>query len=195
MLDLVNQIHLVVFLKILTGLFLLFFIKRLIYISVTRLIQEKISHVAYKIFKKERIIKRANTIGSLLSSLIMFMILITSIWFLAEAFNISLAPILASVSVVGIIVGLGMQQIIRDFISGIFIIIEDQFGIGDQVEIDKINGKVTNIGLRITEIIDCRGVTWYVRNGEITKIGNYSQKNYLQKCTKKIEFNENHHKK
>lgn len=170
------QEYIVILLELILLGFFIFLIKKLTFRSFNKLAQDKISKIKYKISKKERIIKRANTIGSLLSSLIVFILLLVFIWIFAEAMNISFASVLASISIASLIIGLGMQQIIGDFIAGIFIIIEDQFGIGDYIKIGDIKGEVVNIGFRVTEIIDSKGVIWYIRNGEITKVGNYSQK-------------------
>jgi small-conductance mechanosensitive channel len=83
---------------------------------------------------------------------------------------------LASAGVVGFAVGLGAQTIVRDVFSGIIMLIEDQYGVGDEVEVLEVNGTVETVGLRITTIRDKKGTLWYLRNGEILKVGNKSQK-------------------
>ncbi|MFM7874898.1 MAG: mechanosensitive ion channel family protein, partial [Actinomycetota bacterium] len=82
----------------------------------------------------------------------------------------------ASAGVVGFAVGLGAQTIVRDVFSGIIMLIEDQYGVGDEVEVLEVNGIVETVGLRITTIRDKKGTLWYLRNGEILKVGNKSQK-------------------
>lgn len=90
-------------------------------------------------------------------------------------FDVPLAPLLTSAGVVGVALGIGAQSLVRDYLSGIFMIIEDQYGVGDQVDLGTVTGVVEDIGLRITRLRDGNGQIWYVRNGEITKVGNQTQ--------------------
>ena len=75
----------------------------------------------------------------------------------------------------GVALGLGAQTIVRDILSGLSMLIEDQYGVGDRVQLLEVNGTVVNVGMRITTIRDDNGVLWYLRNGEILKVGNHSQ--------------------
>jgi hypothetical protein len=84
--------------------------------------------------------------------------------------------VIASAGVIGVAIGLGAQTLVRDILSGIFMLIEDQYGVGDQIKVLDIEGVVEKVGLRITTIRDKKNVLWYVRNGEILVIGNGSQK-------------------
>ena len=90
--------------------------------------------------------------------------------------GVDLGPLVASAGVVGFAVGLGAQTIVRDVFSGIIMLIEDQYGVGDTVEVLEVKGVVETVGLRITTIRDRQGTLWYLRNGEILKVGNKSQK-------------------
>jgi small-conductance mechanosensitive channel len=91
-------------------------------------------------------------------------------------FGFNLGPVIASAGVIGVAIGLGAQTLVRDILSGIFMLIEDQYGVGDQIKVLEIEGVVEKVGLRITTIRDKDEVLWYVRNGEILIIGNRSQK-------------------
>jgi small-conductance mechanosensitive channel len=91
-------------------------------------------------------------------------------------FGFNLGPVIASAGVIGVAIGLGAQTLVRDILSGIFMLIEDQYGVGDQIKVLDIEGVVEKVGLRITTIRDKKDVLWYVRNGEILVIGNGSQK-------------------
>jgi small-conductance mechanosensitive channel len=91
-------------------------------------------------------------------------------------FGFNLGPVIASAGVIGVAIGLGAQTLVRDLLSGIFMLIEDQYGVGDQIKVLDIEGVVEKVGLRITTIRDKKDVLWYVRNGEILVIGNGSQK-------------------
>ena len=93
---------------------------------------------------------------------------------LAE-FGVALGPILASAGIVGVALGFGAQNLVRDFLSGMFMLLEDQYGVGDIVDLGAANGTVEAVGLRITTVRDGNGTVWYVRNGEILRVGNKSQ--------------------
>jgi small conductance mechanosensitive channel len=90
-------------------------------------------------------------------------------------FGLDIGPLLASAGIVGVAVGFGAQTLVKDYISGLFLILEDQFGIGDIVEFGTVKGKVESVALRTTRVRDETGVLWYVRNGEILNVANHSQ--------------------
>jgi moderate conductance mechanosensitive channel len=119
--------------------------------------------------------QRARTIGSVLRSMSSAVIgVIGSVMVLAE-FGVALGPILASAGIVGVAVGFGAQNLVRDFLSGMFMLLEDQYGVGDIVDVGEASGVVEAVGLRITTLRDLKGTVWYVRNGEILRVGNMSQ--------------------
>lgn len=120
--------------------------------------------------------ERARTAASVLNSSSKAIIgLIAGAMILGEL-GVDLGPLVASAGVVGFAVGLGAQTIVRDVFSGIIMLIEDQYGVGDDVEVLEVKGKVETVGLRITTVRDRQGTLWYLRNGEILKVGNKSQK-------------------
>lgn len=90
-------------------------------------------------------------------------------------FGLNLGPLIASAGVIGVALGLGAQTIVRDVLSGLFMLVEDQYGVGDKVEVLDVSGIVEKVGLRITTVRDSQGTLWYLRNGEILKVGNHSQ--------------------
>jgi small-conductance mechanosensitive channel len=90
-------------------------------------------------------------------------------------FGLNLGPLIASAGVIGVALGLGAQTIVRDMLSGILMLIEDQYGVGDEVDVLDVKGKVERVGLRITSVRATDGTLWYLRNGEILKVGNKSQ--------------------
>jgi small conductance mechanosensitive channel len=119
--------------------------------------------------------QRARTIGSVLRSISSAVVLtVGAIMVLAE-FGVALAPILASAGIVGVAVGFGAQNLVRDFLSGMFMLLEDQYGVGDIIDAGEASGVVEAVGLRITTLRDHQGTVWYVRNGEILRVGNKSQ--------------------
>ncbi len=123
----------------------------------------------------QRRAQRAKTIASVLRSIISAVVLLVAFVMVLAEFGVALAPILASAGVLGIAVGFGAQNLVRDFLSGMFMLLEDQYGVGDIVDLGEANGTVEAVGLRITTLRDIRGTVWYVRNGEILRVGNKSQ--------------------
>jgi small-conductance mechanosensitive channel len=123
----------------------------------------------------QRRTQRAEAIGSVLRSFASFVILGIAVVLVLGELGINLAPIVASAGVVGVALGFGAQNLIKDFIAGIGIILEDQYGVGDVVDLGEASGTVEAVGLRITRLRDVNGVVWYVRNGEVLRVGNKSQ--------------------
>jgi moderate conductance mechanosensitive channel len=119
--------------------------------------------------------QRAEAIGSVLLSFATAAIFsIAGLMVLAEL-GIQLAPLLASAGIAGIALGFGAQTLVKDLLAGLFMLLEDQYGVGDAVDVGEASGIVESVGLRITSIRDTRGVLWHVRNGEIVRVGNKSQ--------------------
>ncbi|WP_153503205.1 mechanosensitive ion channel family protein [Cumulibacter manganitolerans] len=123
----------------------------------------------------ERRRQRAETIRSVLGSAISILVVtVASILVLGEL-GINLAPIVASAGIVGVALGFGAQNLVKDYLNGIFMILEDQYGVGDVVDIGEAVGTIEAVGLRTTRVRDVEGVIWYVRNGEILRVANHSQ--------------------
>ena len=123
----------------------------------------------------ERQRQRVETIGSLLRSVVTFTVATLATLTIMALVGIPLAPLLASAGIGGVALGFGAQSLVKDFLAGIFMILEDQYGVGDVVDTGEAIGTVQEVTLRITRLSDANGVTWYVRNGEIIRIGNRSQ--------------------
>ena len=113
--------------------------------------------------------------GLLLRSVITFSIALITVLTVMSIVGIPLAPLLASAGVGGVALGFGAQSLVKDFLSGIFMILEDQYGVGDVIDTGEAIGTVEEVSLRVTRLRDPSGVVWYVRNGEIIRIGNKSQ--------------------
>ncbi|MFF0146951.1 small conductance mechanosensitive channel [Amycolatopsis sulphurea] len=123
----------------------------------------------------ERRRQRAKTIGSVLKSMATLIIYGTAFCLVVGELGYDLAPLIASAGIVGVALGFGAQNLVKDFLSGIFMMIEDQYGVGDVVDIGEATGTVEAVGLRITTLRDLQGTVWYVRNGEVLRVGNSSQ--------------------
>jgi moderate conductance mechanosensitive channel len=122
-----------------------------------------------------RRVQRAETVGALLASVASF-----GIWTLAGlmalgTLGLNLGPLIAGAGIVGVAVGFGSQNLVRDFISGIFMLMEDQYGVGDVVDAGPATGTVEGVGLRTTRLRDVNGTLWHIPNGEIRRVGNRSQ--------------------
>jgi hypothetical protein len=100
---------------------------------------------------------------------------IVALLMVLDELGYSLAPLLASAGIAGVALGFGAQTLVRDFLSGVFMIVEDQYGVGDSVDLGEAIGTVESVGLRVTKVRDVEGTLWHVRNGEIVRVGNKSQ--------------------
>jgi small conductance mechanosensitive channel len=123
----------------------------------------------------ERHRQRTLTMGSLLRSIVTFVVALITVLTVMQIVHIPLGPLLASAGVGGVALGFGAQSLVKDFLSGIFMIFEDQYGVGDVIDTGEATGTVEEVSLRVTRLRDGTGVVWYIRNGEIVRIGKKSQ--------------------
>ena len=119
--------------------------------------------------------QRAKTMGSLLKSVITGVVFAMIAIMAISELGYDVAPLIASAGILGVALGFGAQTLVKDFLSGIFMIFEDQYGVGDVIDAGEAVGTVEAVGLRVTRLRDIDGTVWYVRNGEILRIGNMSQ--------------------
>ena len=119
--------------------------------------------------------ERASTIGGVLTATLKGATWLIALAMALGEFGFDLGPLIASAGIVGVAIGLGAQTLVRDILSGIFMLIEDQYGVGDTVNVLDVSGPVEKVGLRVTTVRDSQGTLWYLRNGEILKVGNQSQ--------------------
>ena len=125
--------------------------------------------------RSERRRQRAKTIGSVLKSLTTLVTYGIAFLTILPQLGFNITPIIASAGVLGVAIGFGAQSLVRDFLSGVFMMLEDQYGVGDVIDAGQATGTVEAVGLRVTTLRDVNGTVWYVRNGEIVRIGNSSQ--------------------
>lgn len=123
----------------------------------------------------ERRTQRAATLGSVLKSAASATIFIICFLLVLSELRINLAPFIAGTSIVGVALGFGAQAIVKDFLTGMFMLMEDQYGVGDVIDFEQATGTVEAVGLRSTRLRDVNGTVWYVRNGEVVRVGNKSQ--------------------
>ena len=124
---------------------------------------------------EERSKQRAQTLGTVLRSIASAVVYSVAILIALAEFEINLAPLIAGAGIAGIALGFGAQSIVRDFLSGLFMLIEDQYGVGDIIDVGEATGVVEEVTLRTTRLRDVTGTVWFVPNGEIHRIANKSQ--------------------
>jgi small-conductance mechanosensitive channel len=122
----------------------------------------------------ERRRQRAQAIGSVLRNTVSVVVFSVAGLLVLSELSFDLGPLLASAGIVGLAVGFGAQTLVKDLIAGLFMLVEDQYGVGDTVDLGEATGVVEAIGLRTTTVRDGNGVVWYIRNGEIVRVGNKS---------------------
>tara|TARA_B100001559_G_scaffold63654_3_gene51380 strand:+ start:8339 stop:9490 length:1152 start_codon:yes stop_codon:yes gene_type:complete len=125
--------------------------------------------------RTDRARQRAKTLGVLFKSIASAVIGVVTIMMLLGEFDINLGPLIAGAGIVGVAIGFGSQSLVGDLLSGIFMLIEDQYGVGDVIDAGDATGTVESVGLRTTRIRDVRGTLWHIPNGEIRRVGNMSQ--------------------
>lgn len=138
-------------------------------------IVERASSAATPTPERARAATRAETIGGVLNA-----VAAAAIWGFAGLmilgeFGINLGPLIAGAGIVGVALGFGAQTLVADFLSGIFMLLDDQYGVGDWVDVGDCAGTVEAVGLRTTRIRDLGGLLWTVRNGQITRTANANQ--------------------
>jgi small-conductance mechanosensitive channel len=157
-------------------------LQRMISRSVRRAVDRPLTRnqVAQKLIdattvSAERRKQRIEALGSLAGSAVTFVIFLVALLMIMAEMGFNITTILAGTSVVAVTLAFGLQSIVKDFVSGAFMLVEDQLGVGDYVDMEKATGIVEGVGLRVTELRDKDGTVWYIRNGEIIRVGNYSQ--------------------
>ena len=161
------------------GLILLGFVVR----WVLHRIVERIARRAEKGVLPERLdavtaarrAQRAETMAGVFQSVITVIVIAVVGTMILSEVGVNIAPIIASAGIIGIALGFGAQSLVKDFLAGIFIFMEDQYGVGDVVDLGEAVGSVEAVTLRMTRLRDVHGTVWYVPNGEIMRVGNQSQ--------------------
>jgi small conductance mechanosensitive channel len=122
-----------------------------------------------------RRVQRAKAMGSLLKSVVTGVVVAVFTTMILSELSVDVAPIVASAGILGLAHGFGAQSLVGDFLAGTFMIFEDQYGVGDEIDLGEAVGTVEAVSLRVTRVRDVNGTVWYVRNGEISRVGNMSQ--------------------
>ena len=149
--------------------------KRIVRTVVSGVNRAQLDKRVDSILAEQRLTQRTRTIASVLDNFATWVITITALVMILSELGVNVGALIAVSTVIGAAVGFGAQSLVKDILSGIFIVFEDQYGVGDWVEIGSVSGEVERVGLRVTEVRDVHGTLWFVRNGEINEVGNASQ--------------------
>ena len=136
-----------------------------------------IPNIVGKTFKFDE--KRARTLGGLVQSIVRYMIYFIMIVLILQEFKIDTSSLVAGAGIVGLALGVGAQSLIKDFITGFFIVLENQFTVGDYIVSGDMSGTVEDIGLRVTKLRDGNGVLHMIPHGAIIRVSNYTR-GYMQ---------------
>ena len=148
----------------------------LVAVKIIQLVMDRLFHHLFKNNKEDiEIQKRSDTLNSVIKNVINITIVVVALMMILEQLGVDIGPILATAGVVGIAVGFGAQQVVKDIIQGFFILLDDQIRVGDWVEIAGKGGLVENVNLRMITLRDLAGNVHFVRNGEITVVTNMTK--------------------
>jgi moderate conductance mechanosensitive channel len=127
-------------------------------------------------FARQRREQRIQTLTTVLANVVSVTVWVIAIVMVIDALGVNVAPVIAGASIATIVIAFGAQTIVRDYLAGLLMIIEDQYGVGDMIDTGVASGTVEEVSLRVTRLRDTDGVVWYVPNGEIKRVGNSSQR-------------------
>lgn len=122
-----------------------------------------------------RAVQRTRTLGTVGRAIITWTVVVIALILILSQLSVDLAALLTSAGIVAAGLAFGAQNIVKDILNGIFMVFEDQLGVGDVVTIDQISGTVEDVGIRVTQVRALDGTLWFIRNGEILTLGNSSQ--------------------
>jgi moderate conductance mechanosensitive channel len=123
-----------------------------------------------------RVVQRTRTLGSVLGNIVNVTVVVVTVIVVVNTIDHTVIGSLALLTAaLGAGLGFGAQNIVKDVLNGLFMVVEDQLGVGDVVDLGPATGMVEDVGIRITKVRDVNGTLWFVRNGEIVRVGNMSQ--------------------
>jgi moderate conductance mechanosensitive channel len=124
---------------------------------------------------RERRDQRAEALGTLAESVVRVLVWGFAILTALGTIGVNLGPLIAGAGVLGVAIGFGAQSIVKDFLSGVLMLVEDQYGVGDVIDTGMASGVVEEVSLRTTRVRDVNGIVWHIPNGAITRVGNMTQ--------------------
>lgn len=136
---------------------------------------EETQELASAPLRAARIVQRTRTLGTVINSVLTVLVLGVALVLTLDVLRVPVLGILGAAGVVAAGLAFGAQNVVKDILNGMFMVFEDQFGIGDVVDLGLASGTVESVGVRITSIRDVNGTLWHVRNGEVLRVGNKTQ--------------------
>lgn len=121
-----------------------------------------------------RMVQRTRTLGTVGGNLITWIVALAALVMVLDQLGVSVAALIASAGIVAAGLAFGAQNVIKDLLNGLFMVFEDQIGVGDLITVGTVTGKVEAVGIRVTQVRDLEGALWFIRNGEILQLGNRS---------------------
>ena len=123
-----------------------------------------------------RVVQRTRTLGTVLTNIVNVTVVVVTLILIVTTIDPNIIGSLAILTAaLGAGLGFGAQNIVKDVLNGLFMVMEDQLGVGDVVDLGPATGVVEAVGIRVTQVRDVNGTLWFVRNGEILRVGNMSQ--------------------
>ncbi|MGH9165405.1 MAG: mechanosensitive ion channel family protein [Acidimicrobiales bacterium] len=183
--DLLRKIGLSAF-QASTGEFILVRPAKLVLIAVVGLVVARLGTRAVRRFVRTaqarsprrstslRAAQRASTVGDVLAGLVRLVVWVSVLLMVLGEVGVQLGPLIAGAGIAGVALGFGAQSLVKDFLSGLFILLEDQYGVGDVINLSDATGTVEDVTLRVTRLRATDGTVWFVPNGEIKRVGNSS---------------------
>lgn len=142
---------------------------------MTKRARQRSENGAFGLATNQRLEQRTATIGSVLRNLVAIVVWVVAVMTIMSTIGVPLGPLLASAGIGGIAVAFGAQSLVKDVLSGLAILVEDQYGVGDWIDTGDVAGTVEEVTLRVTQVRDTTGTLWFVPNGQIAFVGNSSQ--------------------
>lgn len=172
------RILLILFTAVLVRWFLIFLLRRTVNRVVSGVKKSKAVEVTAELAQSPlaaaRMIQRTRTLGTVGGNLITWTVVLITFIVILDQLGVSVAAIIASAGVLAAALAFGAQNIVKDLLNGLFMVFEDQLGVGDTVQVGDIVGTVEAVGVRVTQVRTLDGTLWFVRNGEIMQLGNMS---------------------
>lgn len=153
------------------------FILPIVYVIIGCILQSLIKIVINKISKNKYVDKKKKTIISLIKNILKWLVYIFVVLSILSVYGVDTSGIIASLGVAGLVIGLALQDIIADFVAGIFILFDDQYIIGDVVEVNGFKGEVIGFGLMSTKIKNATGDVLIISNSSFKEVINFSRNN------------------
>jgi len=177
------QVPLRILLIIVIAVLLNWVLRRLLMRTVTRIVSgvkraqnvDTTSEIQAAPYVNARAVQRTRTLGTVGRAAITWIIVAIALILVLSELEVNVGALVASAGIVGAGLAFGAQNIVKDILNGIFMVFEDQLGVGDAVTIGEVSGTVEDVGIRVTQVRAVDGTLWFVRNGEILTLGNASQ--------------------